>query len=90
MSGWRSLSRRAVEQVRSDFRDDPYLRYVLLLSTVIVGFWFWHRIPNFATRDEYSRLLDAMVVYGSVLEEPSFEGLKAGIEWGRARFGATP
>jgi len=89
MSGWRSLSRRAVEQVRSDFRDDPYLRYVLLLSTVMVGFWFWHRIPNFATRDEYSRLLDAMVVYGSVLEEPSFEGLKAGIEWGRAPFGAT-
>ncbi|WP_336358077.1 ArnT family glycosyltransferase [Haloarcula sp. CGMCC 1.6347] len=89
MSSWRSLSRRAVEQVRSDFRDDPYLRYVLLLSTVMVGFWFWHRIPNFATRDEYSRLLDAMVVYGSLLEEPSFEGLKAGVEWGRAPFGAT-
>jgi hypothetical protein len=89
MSGWRSLSQSAVEQVRSDVRDDPYLRYILLFSAVMVGFWFWHRIPNFATRDEYSRLLDAMVVYGSVLEEPTFEGLKAGVEWGRAPFGAT-
>ncbi|MFB6224505.1 MAG: ArnT family glycosyltransferase [Haloarcula sp.] len=89
MSGWRTLRDSAVEQVRTDVRDDPYLRYILLLSAVIVGFCFWHRIPNFATRDEYSRLLDAMVVYGSVLEEPGFEGLKAGVEWGRAPFGAT-
>jgi len=89
MSGWRTLPESAVEQVRSDVRDDPYLRYILLLSVVMVGFWFWHRIPNFATRDEYSRLLDAMTVYGSLLEEPSFEGLKAGVEWGRAPFGAT-
>ncbi len=84
MRGW---SRTRCERA-DGLRDDPYLRYVLLLSTVIVGFWFWHRIPNFATRDEYSRLLDAMVVYGSVLDEPSFEGLKA-VSSGPGPLGAT-
>jgi len=89
VSNWRTLPESAVAQVRADLREDPYLRYVLLLSVVMVGFWFWHRIPNFATRDEHSRLLDAMVAYGSVISDPSFEGLKAGIEWSRVPFGAT-
>jgi len=89
MSRWRTLPTNAVDQLKADLRADPYLRYILLLSVVMVGFWFWHRIPNFATRDEHSRLMDVMVAYGSVLENPSYEGLKAGVEWSRVPFGAT-
>jgi len=83
------LFQRAAAQVRDDLRADPYLPYILLAATLLAGFWFWHRIPNFATRDEKSRLLDAMVPYGRVLDDPSFESLRAGVEWSRVPFGAT-
>lgn len=73
----------------TDLREDPYLPYVLVLAAALASFWFWHRIPNFATRDEKSRLFDSMVAYGRVIAEPSFESLKAGIVWSRVPFGAT-
>jgi len=85
----RELVERARGQVRDDLRADPYLPYILLAATLLAGFWFWHRVPNFATRDEKSRLLDAMVPYGRVLDEPSFESLRASVEWSRVPFGAT-
>jgi hypothetical protein len=85
----RDLFDRAREQVRSDLRTDPYLLYILLSALFLAGFWFWHRIPNFATRDEKSRLLDAMVPYGRIIDDPSLESLRNGIEWSRAPFGAT-
>jgi len=85
----RELVARARAQVREDVRADPYLLYILVGATVLAGFWFWHRIPNFATRDERSRLLDAMVPYGRVIAEPSFESLRDGVAWSRVPFGAT-
>ncbi|MFW5965316.1 MAG: ArnT family glycosyltransferase, partial [Halodesulfurarchaeum sp.] len=84
-----SAFRHAIEVIQRDLRKDPYLRYILLLAFVLGAFWFWHRIPNVATRDELSRLLETLVIYASVLGEPSFESLQAGVEWGRAPFGAT-
>ena len=68
---------------------DPYLPVILAVATLLAGFWFWHRIPNFATRDEKDRLIDAMVPYGRVLADPSFESLQGGVEWSRVPFGAT-
>jgi len=85
----RSLISRAGRQVKADLREDPYLPYILLLALALASFWFWHRIPNFATRDEKSRLFDVMVAYGQVLDDPSFESLKEGVLWGRVPFGAT-
>ena len=85
----RELVARAKAQVRGDLRADPYLPYILVAATLLSGFWFWHRIPNFATRDERSRLLDAMVPYGRVLAEPSLESLREGVAWSRVPFGAT-
>ena len=88
-SSARSLLRTAREQVRADLRADPYLKYLLLFATFLSAFWFWHRIPNFATRDEMERILDALVPYARVLEAPSFDSIRSGVVWGRVPFGAT-
>ena len=81
--------RRTARQVRTDLRDDPYLPYILVAALALAGFWFWHRIPNFATWDEHSRVLDPLVAYATVVSDPTVEGLRRGVLWGRAPFGAT-
>jgi 4-amino-4-deoxy-L-arabinose transferase-like glycosyltransferase len=80
---------RAKRQVLSDVREDPYLGYILLGALVLAAFWFWHRIPVFATWDEKDRVLDPLVAYGSVLSNPGWEGLQEGIAWGREPWGGT-
>ena len=80
---------RAKRQFRSDIREDPYLGYVLAGTLVLAAFWFWHRIPVFVTWDEHDRVLDPLVAYSSVLSDPSWEGLQAGISWGREPWGGT-
>jgi 4-amino-4-deoxy-L-arabinose transferase-like glycosyltransferase len=80
---------RAKRQFLSDLRADPYLGWLLAATLVLAGFWFWHRIPNFATWDEHDRVLDPLVAYASVISDPSIEGLREGITWGRVPFGAT-
>jgi len=73
----------------SDLRSDPYLRYILLGALVLAGFGFWHRIPTFATWDEHSRVLDALVAYAEIADNPSPQGVYDGVTWGRAPFGGT-
>ncbi|RXK46704.1 ArnT family glycosyltransferase [Halorientalis pallida] len=85
----RALLRRVRAQVVDDLRSDPYLPFIVLLAGVLCSFWFWHRIPNFATRDEKSRLLDAMVPMGRMLADPSVETLQRSVEWSRVPFGPT-
>ncbi|AQL41438.1 dolichyl-phosphate-mannose--protein mannosyltransferase [Halorientalis sp. IM1011] len=85
----RALLARVRAQVEDDLRADPYLPYIVLLAGVLCSFWFWHRIPNFATRDEKSRLLDAMVPMGRMLADPSIETLQRSVEWSRVPFGPT-
>ncbi|MGM0371394.1 MAG: ArnT family glycosyltransferase [Halobacteriota archaeon] len=89
MATLRTRLRAGWSQFVADLRTDRFLRYILLLAVVLTGFFFWHRIPNFATRDEFSRILDALVPYGSVIEDPSWESLRSGVVWGRTPFGAT-
>lgn len=89
MGALRSLLARGVGVVAADLRGDRRLRYLLLGATLLCGFWFWHRLPNVATRDEHSRLLDVLVAYGSVAADPSVESLQRGVVWGRVPFGAT-
>lgn len=79
---------RAKRRVLDDLRADPYLLYILILATVMAGFWFWHRIPNFATRDERWRLIDPMIAVGFFAEDPGVESLLRGLIHGR-KFGAT-
>ena len=85
----RALFDRVRSQVREDFRADPYLPYIMVAATLLASFWFFHRVPNFATRDEKDRLIDAMVPYGRVLADPSIESLQGGVTWSRVPFGAT-
>ena len=80
---------RIREQVRRDLRADPYLAVILVAAVLLAGFWFWHRVPNFATWDERDRLLDSLVVYSSLIEDPSLAALRESVAWGRAPFGAT-
>jgi len=87
--GVRAALGRARSTVRTDLREDPYLPFILLLSVLLCGFWLWHRAPNVATWDERDRLLDALVAYGSVLDDPSLAGLREGVAWGRTPFGGT-
>jgi hypothetical protein len=84
--GWVS---RAKGQILSDIREDPYLGYVLVGTLVLAGFWFWHRIPIFTTWDEHDRVLDPLVAYSSVINNPSLDGLREGITWGREPWGGT-
>ena len=85
----RALLGRVRAQVADDIRSDPYLPFIVVLAVVLCSFWFWHRIPNFATRDEKSRLLDAMVPMGRTVADPSIETLQRSVEWSRVPFGPT-
>lgn len=76
------------EQVRRDLDADPYLPYILLLSLVLSTFFLWHRLPNFATRDERWRVADAMEVAGFLDTEFSFESLQNATDFG-VPFGPT-
>jgi len=79
---------RARQQVREDLRTDPYLAYVLALAAVLSGFWLWHTLPNFATRDERWRLVDPIEAVGFVVEDPSLGALRDGVTFWRS-YGAA-
>lgn len=79
---------RARRQVADDLRADPYLAYILLLATVLCGFWIWHRVPNFATRDERWRVVDVLEAIGFYIEDPNLSSLREGITFWRS-YGAT-
>lgn len=79
---------RARRQVADDLRTDPYLVYILLLATVLCSFWIWHRVPNFATRDERWRVVDVLEAIGFYIEDPSLSSLREGIIFWRS-YGAT-
>ncbi|MBX0287814.1 glycosyltransferase family 39 protein [Halomicroarcula sp. F28] len=85
-SGWLG---RAKRQLYADLRADPYLRYLLVGALLLAGFGFWHRIPIFATWDEHDRVLDALVAYAEIVHDPSIDGVRDGLSWSRAPFGAT-
>ncbi len=77
-----SALQRARTRIRNDLAADPYLKYILALSFVLSTFWLWHRLPNFATRDERWRVVDLMEVVGFLLRDFSFESLQAGaVHW---------
>jgi len=80
---------RAKRQLYRDLGADPYLRYILLAALLLSGFGFWHRIPTFATWDEHDRVLDALVAYAEIVNDPSLEGVREGVSWSRAPFGGT-
>lgn len=79
---------RVTQQFVDDLRADPYLLYILVGAAVLSGFWFWHRIPNFATRDERWRINNVLVAVGFFVEEPTLDSFFRGIAWGRA-YGAS-
>jgi type III secretory pathway component EscS len=75
----RKLLGRAKRRVIADLRTDPYLPYILLLAMVLAGFWFWHRIPQFATVDEGWRFRDPLIAVRAVARDPGFVSLQQGI-----------
>jgi len=80
---------RAGDQFREDLAADPYLKYILLLSALLSMFWIWHRLPNFATRDERWRVVDAMEVAGFVESDGlTLDALSEGAKYWRV-FGPT-
>ncbi|WP_135663636.1 ArnT family glycosyltransferase [Halorhabdus rudnickae] len=83
------LYRRAKTRLFADLREDPYLLWILAVAALLSGFWFWHRLPNAATRDEWSRAIDPLMAVRSVVADPGFGGLQDGVAWGRVSFGAT-
>ncbi|MEF8974845.1 MAG: glycosyltransferase family 39 protein [Halapricum sp.] len=89
MLGLRSTAGRAKRRILDDLRSDPYLPVVLLVALILGGFYLWHEIPNFATWDERDRLLDPLVAYGRIIDQPSLGALREGVIWGREPFGAT-
>jgi len=80
--------RRGKAQVREDLGADPYLLYILLLATLLCAFWIWHRLPNFATRDERWRVLDVAQPVGRFIEDPSLGSIREGVTYWRS-YGGT-
>jgi hypothetical protein len=80
--------RRGTEQVRDDLRADPGLRLVLLLAAFLSTFWLWHRLPNFATRDERWRVLDPIQPVGFFVEDPTLGSIREGVTYWRS-YGGT-
>lgn len=78
----------ARSQVRADLASDPYLPYLLGLATVLTAFWVWHRLPNFATRDERWRVVDPVEALAQLAEELSYESLREGVTYWRS-YGTT-
>ncbi|QSG07193.1 ArnT family glycosyltransferase [Halapricum desulfuricans] len=89
MLGLRSAAGRAKRRLVADLRSDPYLVAILAVTILLAGLYVWHEIPNFATWDERDRILDPLVAYGRVIDEPSLGALREGVIWGREPFGAT-
>jgi hypothetical protein len=80
--------RAAGRRIRDDLRADPYLPYILLLSAFLAYFWIWHRLPNFATRDERWRVVDPIEAAATLSEEWSVDSLREGVTFWRS-YGAT-
>lgn len=80
--------RRARAQVADDLRADPYLPYLLALATLLASFWIWHRLPNFATRDERWRVLDPIQPLGRFIADPSLGSIREGVTYWRS-YGGT-
>jgi len=78
----------AGRRIREDLRSDPYLPYILLLSAVLAYFWIWHRLPNFATRDERWRIVDPVEAAAALSEGWSVDSLREGVTFWRS-YGAT-
>jgi hypothetical protein len=80
--------RRAKRQVADDLRADPYLAYILLAALLLASFWVWHRLPNFATRDERWRVVDPVEVLAAYLDDPRLGSISEGVAYWRT-YGAA-
>lgn len=80
--------RRSRERLLDDLRADPYLPFILALAAFLSGFWIWHRLPNFATRDERWRVLDPIQPVGFFLEDPRPASIREGVTYWRS-YGGT-
>jgi len=74
-----AIPRQARRRVVDDLRRDPYLLYILLASLLLCAFWVWHRLPNFATRDERWRVLDPVETFAAVYDDPSISAFQDGV-----------
>ena len=79
---------RARRQVLDDLRADPYLPYILLAALLLASFWIWHRLPNFATRDERWRVVDPIEVLASYRADPGLGSITEGVAYWRT-YGAA-
>lgn len=88
-NGFRALLAQSRGVVRNDLRSDPVLRYVLLLSLLFAGFWFWWRIPNFATPDEFRRIGQPMELGRYLVVDPGLGSIRRAAEAGVGRDATT-
>ncbi|WP_123538612.1 ArnT family glycosyltransferase [Halosimplex salinum] len=79
---------RAKRQVADDLRADPYLPYILVAALLLSSFWIWHRLPNFATRDERWRVVDPVEVVAAYLDDPRLGSISEGVAYWRT-YGAA-
>lgn len=79
---------RAKRQVGDDLRADPYLPYILLAALLLSSFWVWHRLPNFATRDERWRVVDPVELLATYLDDPRLGSITEGVAYWRS-YGAA-
>jgi hypothetical protein len=70
---------RAKRQFAADYAADPWVKYILLLAAFLTGFFFWHRIPGFATVDERWRLLDVLLAVGTVAADPGLASIRSAL-----------
>ncbi|MEF8787225.1 MAG: glycosyltransferase family 39 protein [Haloarculaceae archaeon] len=75
----RGRLRAAKQQFVDDITTDPLLGYILGFALLLGLVGIWHRVPNFATRDERWRVIDPMEVIGHVVADPSIDAVKEGL-----------
>ncbi|WP_435079808.1 ArnT family glycosyltransferase [Halococcus sp. AFM35] len=70
---------RAKRRFTADCTADPWMKYILLLAALLTGFFFWHRIPGFATIDERWRLIDVLQAVGIFATDPGLDSISPAV-----------
>lgn len=87
--GLRTLFGQIYGQLRADLQYDRLLKYILFGTILCAGFWFWWRIPNFVSADEYRRIGQPMKLGRFLFTDSVADTIRQAAEEGIGRDATT-